>query len=69
MKKCCLTRGYITCADCGEYALCETIRAFIHHPGHKYSKYRQTLEFIRAHGYNACIEKAKAWKNAYGSFE
>ena len=40
MKKCCLTKGHITCADCGEYEPCET-------------KYKQVLEFISAHDYAA----------------
>ena len=28
MKKCCLTKGHITCADCEEYEHCETVQAF-----------------------------------------
>ena len=39
MKKCCLTRGNITCVDCAEYESRETVQAFLNHPGHKYSKY------------------------------
>lgn len=69
MKKCCLFKGYVTCADCEEYALCETVQAFLHHPGYKYSKYRQALAFIRARGYDAFLQKAKDWKNAYGKLE
>ena len=34
MKKCCLTKGHITCADCEEYEYCETIQSFINHPGY-----------------------------------
>ena len=26
MKKCCLTRGCVTCGDCGEYDSCEIIQ-------------------------------------------
>ena len=50
MKKCCLTRGHITCGDCGEYESCEIIQSFLNHPGYKYGKYKQALEYIRAHG-------------------
>lgn len=61
--------NYVTCADCEEYALCETVQAFLHHPGYKYSKYRQALAFIRARGYDAFLKKAEDWKNAYGKLE
>ena len=39
MKKCCLTRGHITCGDCGEYESCQTVQPFLNHPGYKYGKY------------------------------
>lgn len=29
MKKCCLTRGHITCGDCEEYDRCEIIQSFL----------------------------------------
>ena len=35
MKKCCLTRGNITCGDCEEYDRCEIIQSFLNHPGYK----------------------------------
>ena len=38
MKKCCLTKGRITCADCEEYDRCESIQSFLNHPGYKYGK-------------------------------
>lgn len=28
MKKCCLSRGGVTCGDCGEYESCEIIQSF-----------------------------------------
>ena len=68
MKKCCLTKGHITCADCEEYEYCETIQSFINHPGYKYSKYKQALEFIRAYDYVAFMKAAENWKNAYGKY-
>ncbi len=68
MKKCCLTKGHITCADCEEYDRCEIIQAFINHPGYKYAKYKQALEFIRAHDYATFLKAAEYWKNAYGKY-
>ena len=38
IKRCCLTKGYVTCADCRDYDHCVIIQAFIHHPGYKYAK-------------------------------
>ena len=69
MKVCCLTRGHITCADCERLDSCETLQGFLRHPGYKYSKYRQALAFIRAHGYTAYMKAAEHWKNAYGKLE
>lgn len=69
MKICCLTRGYATCADCKAFDRCATIQRFLRHPGYKYSKYRQSLEFIRAHGYAPFIQAAASWKGAYGKLE
>ncbi len=69
MKQCCLAKGHRTCVDCAEYDRCDAIQEFMHHPGYKYSKYRQALEFIRAHGYAAFIKAAQNWKNAYGKYE
>ena len=68
MKKCCLTKGHITCVDCAEYESCETVQAFLNHPGYKYSKYKQALEFISAHDYAAFMKAAENWKNAYGKY-
>ena len=68
MKKCCLTKGHITCADCGEYEHCETIQAFLNHSGYKYSKYKQALEFIRAQDYTTFLKAAEHWTNAYGKY-
>ena len=68
MKKCCLTRGHITCGDCEEYDRCEVIQSFLNHPGYKYGKYKQALEYIRAHDYTAFLNAAEHWKNAYGKY-
>lgn len=68
MKKCCLTKGHVTCGGCEEYDRCGTIQAVLHHPGYKYAKYKQALEFIRAHGHTAFLKAAEHWKNAYGKY-
>lgn len=68
MKKCCLTKGHITCADCEEYEHCETVQAFLNHSGYKYSKYKQALEFTRAYGYSAFLKAAEHWTGAYGKY-
>ena len=68
MKKCCLTKGHVTCGDCGEYESCETIQDFLNHPGYKYAKYKQALEYIRAHDYAAFLKAAERWTSAYGKY-
>lgn len=68
MKKCCLTRGHITCGDCEEYDLCEIIQSFLNHPGYKYSKCKQALEYIRAHGHAAFLNAVVYWTSAYGKY-
>lgn len=68
MKKCCLASGCVTCGDCEEYESCEIIQSFLNHPGYKYSKYKQALEYIHAHGYSAFLKAAEYWENAYGKY-
>lgn len=67
MKRCCLMdKSFDTCADCPDYAECRIIREFFQKNGYKYGKYKESLEFIRRHGYLAFIEAARSWKRAYG---
>lgn len=68
MKKCCLARGCITCGDCAAYESCGTVQSFLSHPGYKYGKYRQALEYIRAHGHAAFLKMARHWTGACGRF-
>ncbi len=68
MKKCCLTKGHITCGDCAAYDRCETLQASIGHPGYKYSKYKQALAYIRARGRAAFLKAAEYWTSAYGKY-
>ncbi len=69
MKICCVKRGLTSCADCGEYDSCETLRSFYAHDSYKYKKYQQASEFIRANGYDAFFTLADGWHSAYGSLE
>ncbi len=67
MKRYCLMEKHLfTCADCPECGSCETIQGFFAKNGYKYKKYRESLEFIRQHGYPAFIAAACSWKRAYG---
>lgn len=67
MKVCCFgTRKLETCAECPEYATCETLAGFHGKNGHQYRKYRDSLDFIRAHGHPEFVRRAKGWKRAYG---
>ncbi len=49
--------GYIT------VSAAKQSRNFLHHPGYKYSKYKQALEFICAHDYTAFMKAAEDLKN------
>ena len=70
MKVCCFgERGLITCADCPDYSACGIIQGFFSKSGYKYKRYRQSIEFIRKHGYAKFIEIANGWKGAYGRLE
>ena len=66
MKVCCLGRDLETCANCPELHACETMAVFFNKKGYKYRKYREAIEFIRAHGYPAFLTQADAWRGAYG---
>ena len=68
IKVCCLKRlgTAHTCADCPDCLTCETLQGMYRKNGYKYRKYRQSLEFIRAHGYARYLEAADKWKRAYG---
>jgi hypothetical protein len=70
MKICCFKeRSLETCADCPDYTTCPIISDFHNKNGYKYKKYKQSIEFIRKHGYAKFLEKAKNWKGAYGKLQ
>jgi hypothetical protein len=68
IKVCCVGRGLDSCADCAEYDSCGVIQGFYAKNGYKYAKYRQAIEFIRAHGYAEFLEIANRWTRQYGRY-
>ena len=68
VKKCCLSKAHVTCADCAAFLTCTVLSAFHTKASPKYAKYRQALSYIRANGYRAFIRIAASWSNAYGKY-
>jgi len=67
IKVCCFKdRGFETCADCPDFLSCEIVHGLYKHPGYKYGKYRQSIEFIRNNGYREFLKIADGWKGPYG---
>jgi hypothetical protein len=69
IKVCCIGKGYISCADCGQYGSCDIIRGFHAKKGYKYKKYKEAIEFIRSTDYEKFIQIADRWKIQYGKYE
>ena len=67
-KICCITKGYISCADCIKFSKCDIIQNLYKKNGYKYKKYKQAIEFIKKNGYRKFINIANQWKNAYGKY-
>jgi hypothetical protein len=68
MKVCCLTNGFVSCADCGELESCKIIQSFFSKNGYKYGKYEEAILFIRKNGYKRFFSIANSWKMQYGRF-
>ena len=68
MKVCCIKKlGWEhTCADCDLADSCSTLQGFYSKKAYKYGRYRKSMEFIRSHGYDAYLDAAVDWKQAYG---
>jgi hypothetical protein len=68
IKICCIKKmgTASTCADCPDYLSCDTLHGLYRKNGYKYGRYRQSFEFIRAHGYDRFLEATEQWKGAYG---
>lgn len=70
IKVCCFVEKKLeTCADCPEYLTCTIIHSFYDKKGYKYKKYKQSMEFIRAKGYDAFLAIADRWKGPFGTLE
>lgn len=69
IKVCCITKKYISCADCENYDKCEIIQDFHNKDGHKYKKYREAIIFIMNNGYEKFIRIANEWKIQYGKYK
>ena len=70
IKICCFKNKQLeTCADCNEYPECDLIQGFYSKKGYKYGRYRQSVEFIREHGYSRFIEIAADWTGPFGKFK
>ena len=70
IKLCCFRdRGLETCADCGDYTSYSIINGFYNKQGHKYSKYKQAIEYVAAHGYEEFLQIADMWKGPYGAYK
>ncbi len=65
IKICCISKGYICCADCPELEGCPLIQTFFA-KGYKYSRYHASIEFIRSQGYEAFRQATASWTCAYG---
>ncbi len=68
LKRCCMAKGFLSCADCTQTDGCEAFQQFFNHEGYKYKKYRESLDYIRKYGYEAFVTAADGWQNAYGRF-
>ncbi len=69
IKVCCMKREFISCADCTENQNCLLLHVFYKKNGYKYGKYKQSLEYIKEHGYSAFCEIADKWNNATGKLD
>ncbi|NCA92715.1 DUF3795 domain-containing protein [bacterium] len=69
IKVCCIKKGYCSCADCQEYALCSILQGFYGKNGYKYKKYKQATMYIMKNGYEKFLEIADKWVNALGKIK
>jgi hypothetical protein len=65
IKLCCMSKDYISCADCPEFENCEILESF--NAKRKY-RYKKALSFIRKEGYAGFFTIANQWTNAYGKY-
>ena len=69
IKLCCFRdKEFETCADCSDFDSCVVIQDW-NKKGHKYKKYKQSIEFIKINGYTKFIKIADKWKGCYGKLD
>ncbi|MFC2033080.1 DUF3795 domain-containing protein [Chloroflexota bacterium] len=67
IKLCCFRDNKLeTCADCTGYVTCDIIHGFQDKSGMKYRKYKESIGFIKASGYEEFIKIADNWRGPYG---
>jgi hypothetical protein len=67
IKVCCFgEKKQETCAECSGYGDCDILAAFHGKKWPEYRKYKESLEFIRAHGCQEFCRRAKDWRRADG---
>jgi hypothetical protein len=70
IKLCCFRNKKLdTCADCPEIETCDIISKFFNKRLPEYRKYKQSIEYIRIHGYQKILLKVKKWIKRYGELD
>lgn len=70
IKVCCFREKKLeTCADCTDFHICGILRDFYCKKGYKYSKYKQSIEFIIEKGYEEFLKSAGKWNGPYGKLD
>ena len=69
MKKCCISKQLVSCADCQELNSCSIIQEFYKKNGYKYKKYKQAIDYIQSNGYPLFLKQTEKWTMQYGKYE
>ena len=69
MKICCISKQFVSCADCKELNSCSIIQEFYNKNGYKYKKYKQAIDYIQSNGYLLFLKQTKKWTMQYGKYE
>jgi dissimilatory sulfite reductase (desulfoviridin) alpha/beta subunit len=48
---------------------CKIVGDWYSKNGYKYKKYKDSIEFIKRHGYKEFLEWAEQWSGAYGKLD
>jgi len=70
IKLCCFgVKKQETCAECSEYDDCRILADFHGKKPYEYRKYRESLDYIQANGYNEFVLRASQWRRAWGNLD